>query len=229
MLQSPIACLLLRIFGLLFCTLKQSKWALCGYQAPFPSVGSTASLSLHTTSRSPKVCHCVPCRHRGTDPPLCRHRNHTREKPARGTAPHWRRRLGLFQQRWFAARDFVSCQRCCAEFSPARSVSNLDQNNPSPPPDEEKPPLRRKVRVTTVVAEVATDSREVIEANRSIGHSSASVRRVSAGGARGATGEGAGGASSGETAMRRKWSCRFKRFAGVLVRRRRLPQLQRQR
>ena len=57
--------------------------------------------------------------------------------------------------------------------------------------------LRRKVRITTVVAEVAIVERSL---GRIVRFVSVSVRRVSAGGARGATGEGVAGAASGEIA-----------------------------
>ena len=67
--------------------------------------------SLHTSSRSPKVCNSVPCR-----PEVSTHlgvsstpQPHKRE-PARDTASQWCRRLGLFQQCWFAARDVIGCE-----------------------------------------------------------------------------------------------------------------------
>ena len=133
---------------------------------------------------------------------MCPHHNHTR-KNLSWAPPH----IGVvslvsFHQCWFAARDVVSCQRCCAEWSdgisPSRSISNLGQHNPTSLPDVEEPPSEEG-GTSHHGGSRGGDSREVIGANRSIRHS-VSVRGVSASGAAsGATG-GAGGAASGETA-----------------------------
>ena len=74
-----------------------------------------------------------------------------------------------------------------------------NQNNPTPPPDEEEPPSEEE-STNHHGGGRGGDSRGIIGANRSIRHR-LSVRRVSAGGARDATGEeGAARAASGEIA-----------------------------
>ena len=74
---------------------------------PGPLRPLDVTASLHTSSRVTRGTSLRSVKTRGTDlasvcPP---HHNHTRETPDRGSAPYWRRWLGLFSQCWFAARD----------------------------------------------------------------------------------------------------------------------------